>query len=139
MNRSLTYLTGSVRSYRSTLARNAGSKRRAFSTGILVLYLSILTVDASGNTISKDNLKLYAHSRIVNELQYNCFNSLIFKESGWHTNAINGSHYGLGPMRNPKYRNLDGFRQIDWSLRYIVGRYGSMCNAWRFFKLKGYH
>jgi hypothetical protein len=26
-------------------------------------------------------------------------------------------------MRNTKYRNLDGFRMIDWTLRYIDHRY----------------
>jgi hypothetical protein len=86
-----------------------------------------------------DLLKLYAHSRIINDKQYQCFHSLITKESNWRVNAKNGSHYGLGQMRNLNYKKLDGFTQVDWSIRYITKRYGSMCNAWRFFKAKGYH
>jgi hypothetical protein len=81
---------------------------------------------------SIDSLKLYAHSRIVNYKEFQCFNTLITKESNWRVEAINpnGNHFGLGQMRNTKYRNLDGFRMIDWSLRYIDHRYqGKICNG----------
>ena len=87
----------------------------------------------------RDALKLYAHSQIVNHEQYQCFYKLITKESNWRVNAKNGSHYGLGQMKNVKYKHLDGYRQVDWTKRYIEQRYGSMCNAWRFFLAKGYH
>ncbi len=89
---------------------------------------------------SVDYLKLYAHSRIVNWQEFKCFDKLITKESNWRVNAINGSHFGLGQMRNPKYRNLDGFRMIDWSLRYIDHRYqGSSCKAFEHWQKRGWH
>jgi hypothetical protein len=88
---------------------------------------------------SIDYLKLYAHSRIVNYKEFQCFNTLITKESNWRVDAINGSHYGLGQMRNPKYRNLDGFRQIDWSIRYNIHRYKTHCNTLNHFLSKGWH
>ena len=87
----------------------------------------------------RDALKLYAHSQIVNDSQYQCFYKLITKESNWRVNAVNGSHYGLGQMRNAKYKKLDGFSQIDWTIRYIKGRYETPCKAWSFFVAKGYH
>jgi hypothetical protein len=87
----------------------------------------------------RDSLKLYAHSRIVNDSQYQCFYKLITKESNWRVHAKNGSHYGIGQMRNTKYRDLDGFTQVRWSIKYMKGRYGSMCNAWHFYLNKGYH
>jgi hypothetical protein len=87
----------------------------------------------------RDAIKLYAHSQIVNDSQYQCFYKLITKESNWRVNAKNGSHFGIGQMRNVKYKNLDGFKQVDWSIRYIEGRYGSMCNGWRFWLKNGYH
>ena len=93
-------------------------------------------------TTSIDSLKLYAHSRIVSEIQYNCFNKLITKESNWRVEAINpnGNHFGLGQMRNTKYRNLDGYRMIDWSLRYIDARYsGSSCTAFAHWQKHGWH
>jgi hypothetical protein len=81
---------------------------------------------------SIDALKLYAHSRIVNYKEFQCFEKLITKESNWRVEAINpnGNHFGLGQMRNTKYRNLDGFRMIDWTLRYIDHRYqGKICDG----------
>jgi hypothetical protein len=92
---------------------------------------------------SIDSLKLYAHSRIINYKEFQCFNTLITKESNWRVNAINpnGNHFGLGQMRNTKYQNLDGFRMIDWSLRYIDHRYqGKICNgALAHWKKHGWH
>lgn len=93
-------------------------------------------------TTSIDALKLYAHSRIVNYKEFQCFNTLITKESNWRVNAINpnGNHFGLGQMRNTKYRNLDGYRMIDWSLRYISHRYsGSSCKAFAHWQKHGWH
>ena len=86
----------------------------------------------------RDSLKLYAHSQIVKDSEYQCFYKLITKESNWRVNAVNGSHYGLGQMRNVKYKNLDGFTQIRWTLKYIKGRYQTPCKAWAFHKTKGY-
>ena len=93
-------------------------------------------------TTSIDSLKLYAHSRIVNYKEFQCFNTLITKESNWRVDAINpnGNHFGLGQMRNTKYRNLDGYRMIDWSLRYIDHRYqGSSCKAFAHWQKHGWH
>ena len=81
---------------------------------------------------SINSLKLYAHSRIVDWQEMKCFDILITKESNWRVEAINpnGNHFGLGQMKNIKYRNLDGFRMIDWTLRYIDHRYqGKICNG----------
>jgi hypothetical protein len=100
----------------------------------------VINLDTAQATQKIDYLKLYAHSRIVDYKEFQCFNTLITKESNWRVDAINGSHYGLGQMRNPKYRNLDGFRMIDWSLRYIAHRYdGSSCKAFDHWRKRGWH
>jgi hypothetical protein len=106
---------------------------------VLVGVLCVVGTTPAQAVTEIDNLKLYAHSRIINYEQFQCFNKLIRAESNWRIKAINGSHYGLGQMKNTKYRDLDGFRQIDWSIRYQRTRYGSHCNAWRFFQKHGYH
>ena len=110
----------------------------AIPMSILILTIST-TVEAKAATQS-DAFKLYAHSRIVNDEQYQCFYKLINKENRqWNPKSRNGSHWGIGQMRNETYKNLDGYEQIDWTIRYITKRYGSMCNAWRFFKANGFH
>ena len=119
-------------------------KENNLNTYKSVIVLSILTlttmpINAARAVEQSDLLKLYAHSRIIDDKQYQCFHSLITKESNWRVDAKNGSHYGIGQMRNLNYKKLDGFSQVDWSIRYITKRYGSMCNGWRFFKAKGYH
>jgi len=115
-------------------------KRQIKKTVLLSVILSAVVGHSSAYGVDyRDALKLYAHSQIVNDSQYQCFYKLITKESNWHVNAKNGSHYGLGQMSNVKYKHLDGYRQVDWTKRYIEQRYGSMCNAWRFFMAKGYH
>jgi len=111
---------------------------------LLAIPMSILILTISTTTEAKavsqtDLLKLYAHSRLVSMEQFSCLDQLITKESNWRVDARNGSHYGLGQMKNAKYGRLDGFSMVDWSTRYITKRYGSMCNAWRFFQKHGYH
>jgi len=132
------------RSVRSMLVgeplRRIARKRCLVLLGALCIANATPANATKAATKNIDYLKLYAHSRIVEYKEFQCFNQLITKESNWRINAINGSHYGLGQMRNPKYRNLDGFRQIDWSLRYIDHRYqGSSCKAYDHWKLKGWH
>ena len=124
----------------STRAALAVSSRRTIYWGVLCLAMLNQPIAEASQKI--DYLKLYAHSRIVSEIQYNCFNKLIIKESNWRIEAINpnGNHFGLGQMRNTKYRNLDGYRMIDWSLRYIDHRYnGSSCKAFAHWQKHGWH
>jgi hypothetical protein len=101
MHRLLTPLTSLVRFVLSTRAAVAGSSRRTTLTAVLLLSVALpYTAQAYE---SKDELRLYAHSRIVEYKQFVCFNKLINAESNWRIDAINGSHYGIGQMRNPKY------------------------------------
>jgi hypothetical protein len=137
MNSLLTPLTSLVRFVLSTRAAVADSSRRTTLTAVLLLSVALpYTAQAYE---SKDELRLYAHSRIVDFKQFICFNKLINAESNWRIDAINGSHYGIGQMKNPKYRNLDGYRQVDWSLKYIKNRYSTPCIAWTFFEENRWH
>ena len=89
--------------------------------------------------ITKDQLRLYAHKQ-MSWNQMLCYNELIQRESGWRVEAINGSHYGLGQMRNKKVKYLNGYEQIDWHIRYLKHRYnGSACAALKHLKAKGWH
>ena len=94
---------------------------------------------ANAANYSIDHLKLYAHSRILDYKEFQCFNKIITKESRWSYTARNGSHYGLGQMRSKHYRDLDPFRQIDATIRYNHKRYLTQCNAWSFHLKHGYY
>ena len=131
------YLT---RSIASTLAGEP--LRRVARWRSLVLWGVLCVIGmtpANGSNYSIDHLKLYAHSRIIDYKEFQCFNKIITKESRWSYLARNGSHYGLGQMRSRHYRDLDPFRQIDATLRYVTIRYQTPCKAWTFHVKHGYY
>jgi len=133
-------LTGSVRSTLSTRARRRASSRRALLTGVLCLVVAIPSPTWADTQSSKDNYKLYLHSRVVKDSQYHCAYALYMAESKFDSKAVNGSHYGIPQLRNKKLKNLDGYTQIDWGIRYIKARYqGNWCLAYKHFKDKGWH
>lgn len=137
------YLTGLLpSSSASERVCAVSSLRRLAVVGSLCLFLSLIVLQmqpAQATTTNIDHYKLYAHSRIINYEQYKCLSKIIHKESRWNPKAKNGSHFGLGQMRSKWYRNLDPYRQIDETIRYITVRYGSMCNAWRFHERVGHY
>jgi hypothetical protein len=137
-------LTGLLRCYRLKRAAIAvssqGRKQLMGAVYVLAAITSITSIpEATATSYSKDHLKLYAHSRIINYKEFQCFNRLITLESSWNYNSQNGSHYGLGQMKSKHYRDLDPFRQIDASLAYITKRYSSNCKALAFHNKKGYY
>ena len=137
-----TYLTGLLpSSSESERLQACSSLRRVVVLGVLCLFIGSLSLQMqpAQATSNADHYKLYAHARIINYEQYKCLSLIIHKESRWNPQAKNGSHFGLGQMRSQHYRNLDPYRQIDATIKYINHRYGSMCNAWRFHKKKNHY
>ena len=130
-----------LREKRTAFAVSSLKRRKRFGAGIAILTVTStgLIHNASAANYSIDHLKLYAHSRILDYKEFQCFNRIITKESRWSHLARNGSHYGLGQMRSKHYRDLDPFRQIDASLRYITNRYQTPCNAWSFHLKHGWY
>ena len=135
------YLTLWVRCLLSQRAGAPDSSRgRSHLVPLSCLILGSLAITAiPAQASNADHYKLYAHSRIINETQYKCLSHIIHKESRWNPRAKNGSHYGLGQMRSTHYRELDPYRQIDATIKYIKHRYGSMCKAWAFHQKKGHY
>jgi hypothetical protein len=137
-------LTGTVRSNRLKRAAEAVSARgridlmgKVFAFTAMLSTMSIPAAESANYSI--DHLKLYAHSRILDYKEFQCFNKIITKESRWSYRAKNGSHFGLGQMRSKHYRDLDPFRQIDATIRYVTIRYQTPCNAWTFHMKHGYY
>jgi hypothetical protein len=110
---------------------------------LLLLITSVFaTIGASpvnAAAYSVDHLKLYAHSRLVDYKEFQCFNKIITKESRWLHSARNGSHYGLGQMRSTWYRDLDPYKQIDATIKYNRMRYQSQCKAWEWHVKHGWY
>lgn len=137
-------LTVAVRCLRLKRAAGAGSsqgrKQLMGKVYAIAAFVSITGItEAQAANYSIDHLKLYAHSRILDYKEFQCFNRIITKESRWSYSARNGSHFGLGQMRSKHYRDLDPYRQIDATLRYITNRYQTPCKAWAFHQDRNYY
>ena len=133
-------LTGSVRSTRWTRTGRPGSSRRALLSGALCIAFAIPIPTYADSQANKDRFKLYLHSRVIKDSQYQCAYALYMAESKFDSRAVNGSHYGIPQLRNKKLKHLDGYTQIDWGIRYNKARYsGDFCLAWKHFKDKGWH
>ena len=134
------YLTRSVRSTRWTRTGRPGSSRRALLTGALCIAFALPNPTYADSQATKDKFKLYLHSKVIKDKQYQCAYALYMAESKFNSKAVNGSHYGIPQLRNKKLKNLDGYTQIDWGIRYTKARYsGDYCLAWQHFKDKGWH
>ena len=131
-----TYLTSPIRSILAGERLKPIARMRSLVLLGVLCVVSTTPAEANPNI---DQYKLYAHSRVINYEQFICLSKIIYKESRWNPLAKNGSHFGLGQMRSKHYRNLDPYRQIDATILYIKWRYGSMCKAWEFHKVKGYY
>jgi hypothetical protein len=138
------YLTHLLRCHRVKRAAEAGSSLRRMKllghAYALTASITLMSIpEATAKNYSVDHLKLYAHSRILDYKEFQCFNRIITKESRWYYLAKNGSHFGLGQMRSKHYRDLDPYRQIDVTLKYITNRYGTSCKAWAFHQERNYY
>jgi hypothetical protein len=119
--------------------KKINKKRLHWLLLITSVFATIGASPANSAAYSVDHLKLYAHSRLLDYKEFQCFNKIITKESRWSYLAKNGSHFGLGQMRSKHYRDLDPFRQIDASIKYITIRYQTPCKAWAFHQDRGYY
>jgi hypothetical protein len=138
---SLTYAIRFLREKRTASAVSSLKRRKRFGAGIAILAVTSTTgiQNANSANYSIDHLKLYAHSRIINYEQFQCFHKIITKESRWSYQAKNGSHFGLGQMRSTWYRDLDPYRQIDATIGYITKRYQTPCKAWAFHQKRNWY
>ena len=133
-----------LRLFRQNETLSVSKEKKTNRKNWLMLIASLIVAMQGADTAhsasySVDHLKLYAHSRILNWVEFQCFNKIITKESRWSYTARNGSHYGLGQMKSKHYRDLDSYRQIDATIRYNVKRYQTQCNAWTFHMKHGYY
>ena len=137
---------------RSISNRKAGppkarpGRRRVCATLLLIAFSSCLSKDysvAADNHVM--NLKLYALNKFKSYDQFDCYNYIVYRESRWDYKARNGSHYGLGQMRNKIVLKLTPRGQIDLHYKYISHRYGMVngepnaCLAAEHLDKKGWH
>ena len=122
-------------------AGKAGIARKALQMIWAGLLLNGIMPATTANAITenKEPYKLYAYTKLFNSKEFICLNALWAKESQWSAIAKNKRSSAYGIPQLLKMKEKDPYKQIDLGLKYIAARYSTPCNAWAFFKLKGYY
>jgi len=114
---------------------------RVWATLLLITFNFVFVKDYS---VAKENYKpthykQYILIELQNFTEAYCLIDLYTAESRLNPKARNGSHYGIPQGRSKYLATVDGTKQIDWGIKYINNRYGSMCKALEHYKIKGWH
>jgi len=123
-----------IRSTKHSPSGRNSEPRRGWLAGCLLVGLSmcfalgICPERAYSVEPNINNLKLFAYNQFKSFDQFECYNWLVYKESRWNYKAVNGSHYGLGQIRNKSVLNQSPTYQIIFHMRYIGNRYGYVNN-----------
>ena len=93
---------------------------------------------ADSKAYAKDTVQAWADN------QYLCLNKLWKKESNWRPDAYNqhrvmGKNAGGIPQLLGMSTQTPEPLQIDRGFAYIMNRYGTPCEAWKFHKKKGWY
>lgn len=109
--------------------------------GVLVGSLCLSTAEtAMANNVP---LKALANKQLTDK-QYNCHNEIVYRESRWNIDAVNGSHYGYYQMRSKSMQNKPYDYQFYIYWYYVAKRYGldyeipDYCKALHHLKTRGW-
>lgn len=109
---------------------------------VIPLFIALNIAFLKDDSVAADRTNHYrqwAFIQLNNIDQFHCLDELNYKESRWNPKAKNGSHYGIPQGRSKYLSKVDGYKQIDWQLKYIEKRYSNPCNALTHHKIKGWY
>jgi hypothetical protein len=133
-------------SARSPKGFRASLKGLACSVAVVIgISLSIAGADRSEASIdATKSLKSLADKQLTFK-QLSCHNQIVFRESSWNINAVNGSHYGYYQMRNKHIKGKPYDYQFWMYWHYTAKRYGitkydepDYCKALHHLKTRGW-
>jgi len=117
--------------------------RKIARFGLVISLSLVMTIAFQKNdSVAQETTNHYRQWAFIqlNDLdQFYCLDELNYKESRWNPKAKNGSHYGIPQGRSKWLSKVDGYKQIDWQLKYIEKRYSNPCNALAHHKIKGWY
>jgi hypothetical protein len=89
-------------------------------------------------------LKALANKQLTDK-QYKCHNEIVYRESTWKIDAVNGSHHGYYQMRSEYIKGKPYDHQFYMYWYYVAHRYGitkydepNYCKALHHLKTKGW-
>ena len=113
--------------------------------GVLVGALCLVSTETSeAQLVPKQNIKALANKQLTDK-QYKCHNEIIYRESRWNIDAVNGSHYGYYQIRSKSIQGKPYDYQFYIYWYYVASRYGytqyeepNYCLALHHLKTKGW-
>ena len=135
--------TLSARSPQGFNSRLKGVARElAVVIGISLSIAGAMRSEAS--IVPNKSVKELANYQLT-DAQYKCHNEIVYRESRWKIDAVNGSHHGLYQGRSKSLKNSTGDYQFWWYWYYVANRYGitkydepDYCKALHHLKTKGW-
>ena len=132
-----------ARAHQGLTPRLKGASRWVAKVLVGVLCLGVAQ-PAEAQFDATKSLKSLAKYQLTNK-QYKCHNEIVFRESTWNINAVNGSHHGYYQIRS---KHVKG-KPYDWQFfaywYYVNHRYGitkydepNYCAALHHLKTKGW-
>ena len=134
--------------YRQEPIKGSDRARKGVARWVAVWLVGALclvsTQTAQAQLDATKALKLLANKQLTDK-QYKCHNEIVFRESTWKIDAVNGSHHGYYQIRSEHVKG----KPYDWQFfaywYYVSKRYGitkydepNYCNALHHLKTKGW-
>ncbi|MFF4755630.1 aggregation-promoting factor C-terminal-like domain-containing protein [Streptomyces sp. NPDC002514] len=110
--------------------------------------MALASTPAQAATTSGLPAQAIAKKMIPDSAQWDAFNKIVSRESGWNISATNRSSgaYGLVQALPGSKMSSAGSdwktnpaTQIKWGLNYMNSRYGSPVGAWKFWQSHGWY
>jgi hypothetical protein len=128
---------------RTLASQLAGEPLRRIARRRSLVLLAVLCVigitPAKAYDPSKENYKIYAHLKLLDDKQYRCLVTLWRMESQWSPTAKNKKSSAYGIPQLLKMTETNPYKQIDLGLKYIAKRYGNPCKALDHHKKVGHY
>ena len=140
------YLTNTVHSTARALEGLRANRLRLVRSVALVIgiLLSIAcAVRLEAQNLPTKSIKTLAAKQLTDK-QYHCHNEIIYRESRFNIDAVNGSHYGYYQMRTKSVQNKPYDYQFYIYWYYVSKRYGldyeipDYCKALHHLKTRGW-
>ena len=126
--------------HKATRRARQGKLARGWLVGIALFIVNLCFVKTNSVAADRTNhYRQWAFIQLNNLDEFYCLDELYYKESRWNPKAKNGSHYGIPQGRSKWLSTVDGYKQIEWQLKYIAARYSNPCNALAHHKIKGWY
>jgi hypothetical protein len=127
-----------------------GSERALKRTARSVAIVIGITISMQSTAIGQGSIKPYTSLKQLadyqlTDKQYKCHNEIVYRESRFKHDAVNGSHYGYYQIRSKSLHKAPYDYQFYRYWSYVLHRYGyteydepDYCKALQHLKVKGW-